>query len=94
MKNDWMAYDYNQNLQIEKHYQQCLNGVKNFCDQQIILDELNSNKDIKICYVSGFLDDPSTWVEENPLTNQIRPLKRLMISQDFEEVDHIPDMQI
>lgn len=67
-----MNYSKDHSCKIEVHYQDCVNGRKNFSDRMVIM----SGRDEPLYDVWGQSNDPNTWCQENIKTKFKRKLRR------------------
>eukprot|EP00347_Sterkiella_histriomuscorum_P013563 403364236 len=79
--NDWFNFDYDQNVQIEKHFQDCIKKAK-IGKRMSITGDMGQSKNGFFYEVFGLSADPDDWYEVNIQTQRQRQLKRISYSQE------------
>ncbi|CDW87812.1 poly adp-ribose polymerase member 14-like protein [Stylonychia lemnae] len=72
---DWFDFDYDQNNQIESHFQKC-KQLDTYGQKQKIIGDMNMQKNGFEYMIYGYSKDPSQWFEENTQTGKKRQLQR------------------
>ena len=79
--NKFMDFDSDQNFQIEQHWKECCNGIKQFGDKHLIVGDQNRIQNGYKYHVWGTSNLPTTWREQNCTLPgaPVRQLRRIFV---------------